>query len=213
MPRKTRRLARRKTPRLLPFDFAALNEVMSKNSVKCNHWRANVEPDCSNMGAFFDGHERVFAKYKSIFLDRYTGYMALTINELIKKVPYMPSRQCKQIVIGAGEDIILYIAINNKCHVLGLPMPFTLFMPPQWDAETNLLFTQCAVAHRLNNCAGKFFIRILLPKNLDRLLDASGSARISLLEICTISKYVRDMNLRCFIYKTPATFDYDIVFI
>jgi len=213
MPRKTRRLARQRTARLLSFDFAALNEIMSKNSVKCNHWRQNIEPDCNNMGAFFDGQERVFAKYKSIFLDTYTGYMALTPVELMAKVPFMPHRQCKQIVIGAGEDIILYIAINNKCHVLGLPAPFTLFMPPQWDAETNLLFTQCAVSHQLNNCADKFFIRILLPKNSERLLDASGGARISLLEICTISKYAQDMNLPSFVYKTPATFAYDIVFI
>jgi hypothetical protein len=212
MPRKTRRLARRR-PRLLPFDFAALNEIMSKNSVKCNHWRQNIEPDCSSTEAFFDGRERVFAKYKSIFFDAYSAYMALDIVELMAKVPYMPHRQCKQIVIGAGEDIILYIAINNKCHVLGLPLPFTLFMPPQWDAETNLLFTQCAVSHQLNKCADRFFIRILLPKNVDRLIDSAGGARISLLEICTISKYVQDMKLPSFVYKTPAAFNYDIVFI
>jgi hypothetical protein len=210
MPRKTRRA---KKPRVVPFDFSTLKEVMSKNSVKCNYWSRNAEPDCSATGLFFDGHERVFAKYKSIFLEKYTEYMDTDIIQLMNKVPFPPNKKCKQVVIGAGEDIILYIAINNKCRMLRYPEPFTLFMPPQWDADTNLLFTQCAVSHQLNNCATDYFIRILLPKNTSRLLDKTGAARISLLEICTIFKYVQDMQLQAYIYNTPEHFDYDIVFI
>jgi hypothetical protein len=96
---------------------------------------------------------------------------------------------------------------------LGKQLPFSLFTPPEWDEAGNLLFTQCAVSHQINNCPYEFFLRILLPKNTKRLLDSSGKARVSLLEICTISKYVEDWGLESFILKTPECLDYDIVFV
>ena len=210
MPRNTRRA--KKYPLSL-FNLDILNEIMAQNSVRCSEWQTNTEPNCSGTGAFYNGYERVFGKYKGIFDAKYTEFMKMNVKELTKRVPMMPNRRCKQIVIGAGEDIVLYIAINNKFMELGKPQPFTLFMPPTWDEAGNLLFTQCAVAHQLNTCANDFFIRILLPKDFGRLLDKSKKARISLLEICTISKYAHDWHLPAYIYKTPVEFTYDIVFI
>ena len=214
MPRKTRRRqGRNNRPPLKPFNFAALAGVMARDPAGCGLWQTDVEPDCSNESAFYDGHERVFGKYRGIFDALFRTYESLGLSELTRKVPHMPHKQCKQIVIGAGEDIVLYIAINKRFTDAGLPVPFTLFMPPSWDVAGNLLFTQCAIRHRLNTCVGGFFMRILLPKSLDRLVDSSGKARISLLEICTIAKYVHDMGLQAYIFKTPAHFDYNIVFI
>ena len=135
----------------------------------------------------------------------------MSVPEIKKMVPRFS--KCKQIVIGTGEDIVLYIAINNKYMAMNKPMPFVLFVPTVWDEDTNLLFTQCAISHQLNNCAYTHFIRILLPKDRARLLDKTGSARITLREIATISKYVHDWNLSARILKTDDSFDYDIVFI
>ena len=212
MPHKTRR-QRRNRPPLRVFNFDVLAPIMARDPVGCGLWQTDVEPDCSNESAFYDGHERVFDKYRSIFDTLFRTYESLDLSELIRKVPLMPHRQCKQIVIGAGEDIVLYIAINKRFTDAGLPVPFTLFMPPTWDVAGNLLFTQCAIRHELNTCVGGFFIRILLPKSLDRLVDGSGKARISLLEICTIAKHVHDMDLKAYIHRTPVHFDYNIVFI
>ena len=213
MPRKTRRQRNRGRVPLRVFNFDVLAPIMARDPAGCGLWQADVEPDCSNESAFYDGHERVFGKYKGIFDTLFRRYESMDLSELVGKVPHMPHRQCKQIVIGAGEDIVLYIAINKRFTDAGLPVPFTLFMPPTWDLAGNLLFTQCAIQHQLNTCVGGFFIRILLPKSHDRLVDSSGKARISLLEICTIAKYVHDMDLPAYIFKTPAHFDYDIVFI
>jgi hypothetical protein len=44
-------------------------------------------------------------------------------------------------------------------------------------------------------------------------LNADGEPRISFLEMMTVSKYMDDMHLPAFLLKTPARFDYDIVFI
>lgn len=137
----------------------------------------------------------------------------MSIPDIKKMVPRFPSSKCKQIVIGTGEDIVLYVAINNKYMAMKKTMPFVLFIPTVWDEDTNIIFTQCAISHQLNNCAGSYFIRILLPKERARLFDGVGTARITLREITAISKYVHDWNLSPRILKTGASFDYDIVFI
>lgn len=198
---------------LKPFDFKSLDYFMKKNSTRCGQWQNEKEPDCTHTGAFFDGYERVYTKYSGMFKDRYKEYMDMDIESLKKVVPHMPKKNCKQIVIGTGEDIVIYLALNNHYMKAGQPLPFTLFTPPEWDEAGNLLFTQCAVSHQINNCPYEFFLRILLPKNPKRLLDSAGKARVSLLEICAISKYVSDWGLESFILKTPTKFDYDIVFV
>jgi hypothetical protein len=213
MPGKTRKVKKGNKLALVPFNLDTLNEIMSQNSVRCSEWQKNSEPNCSDNGTFYNGYERVFKKYKGIFDAKYKEIMETDVKEVVKKVPNIPNKKCKQIVLGAGEDIVLYIAINNKFMELGKPAPFTLFMPPTWDESGNLLFTQCAIDHQLNNCADDFFIRILLPKDMGRLLDKSKKARVCLLEICTVVKYARDWKLKAFIYKTPADCHYDIVFI
>ncbi len=209
MPRKTRKAK----VTLKPFDFKSLDDFMKKDAVRCGIWQHEKEPDCTHTGAFFDGYERVYTKYRGIFKDRYEGYMQMDTDSLRKLIPYMPKKNCKQIVIGTGEDIVIYLALNNRYMNMGRPTPFTLFTPPVWDEAGNLLFTQCAGLNRLNNCPYEFFLRILLPKNPSRLLDSSGKARVSLLEICTISKYVEDWGRKSFILKTPENLDYDIIFI
>lgn len=210
MPRKTRRRVKHS---LKPFDFGEFDALMSKDVDSCNKWQTESEPECSDKKIFLDGHARVYKKYGSIFPDIYSNYMNMNIDALTRLIPKMPKKNCKQVVIGTGEDIVIYIAVNNHFKKMGSPLPFLLFMPPEWDEATNLIFTQCAVLRRLNNCPYEYFLRILLPKNRARLFDASGKARISLLEICTISKYVKDMELEAFILKTPAKMDHDIVFV
>ena len=196
-----------------PFDFTSLDDFMRKNSTRCGQWQHEKEPDCTHTDAFFDGYERVFKKYSGLFPERYKRYMTMNITELKKLIPRMPKKNCKQIVIGTGEDIVIYLALNNHYMNLGKQLPFRLFTPPEWDEAGNLLFTQCAVSHQINNCPYEFFLRILLPKNPKRLLDSAEKARVSLLEICAISKYVSDWGLESFILKTPECLDYDIVFV
>lgn len=191
------------------FDFSTLDELISTNATAV--WR-QPHVDCSKED-FFGGHKRVFEKYRGLFLAKYDAYFNMSLVDIKKLVPRFPSNKCKQIVIGAGEDIVLYIAINNKFMAMKKPMPFTLFMPTVWNEKSNLLFTQCAVSHQLNNCANAPFIRILLPKDRSRLLDKTSAPRVSLLEIATIYKYLQEWNLDARILRTDASFDYDIVFI
>ena len=208
MPRKTRKSGKK----LSPFNFNVLKEIMSFKKEKCNNWQDDYGQDCSDAD-FFLGKERVFNKYRSLFPDKYKEYIESSYSRLKQSVPMFPSKNCNQIVFGTGEDIVLYIAINNKYLDAGYEAPFTLFMPKVWNTETNLLFTQCAIKHKINTCDNSFFIRILLPKKYNRLLDKDGNARVTLLEICTIYKVVKELGLTSFIYKTAAEFDYDIIFI
>jgi hypothetical protein len=211
MGRKTRKVKAKSS--LKPFDFAIIDNLMSKNSAKCGEWQIDADPNCGPENAFFNGSPRVYNKYSGLFPDTYKRYIEMDVESLKNMIPRMPKKKCKQIVIGTGEDIILYVATNNKFKNMGLQKPFTLFTPPEWGVAENLLFTQCAVSHQINNCPYNFFLRILLPKDASRLFDSSGKARISMLEICTISKYVKDWGLESFILKTSAKFDYDIIFI
>ena len=211
--RMSRVLAMPKTrkARLERFDFSTLDALIGSNeSIKWQ--RSHATDDCSSYD-FFGGYKRVFAKYRALFPARYDAYLNMSIPDIKKMVPRFPSSKCKQIVIGTGEDIVLYVAINNKYMAMKKSMPFVLFIPTVWDEDTNIIFTQCAISHQLNNCAGSHFIRILLPKERARLLDGAGTARITLREITAISKYVHDWNLSPRILKMAAAFDYDIVFI
>lgn len=198
--------------RLERFDFSTLDTLLESNeSIK---WQKSPDSlvDCSSYD-FFGGYKRVFAKYRALFPARYEAYLNMSIPDIKKMVPRFPSSKCKQIVFGTGEDIVLYVAINNKYMAMKKTMPFVLFIPTVWDEDTNIIFTHCAISHQLNNCADSYFIRILLPKERARLLDGAGTARITLREITAISKYVHDWNLMPRILKMAAAFDYDIVFI
>ena len=221
MPRNTRKVKPTpkfpKSPKLVSFNFHshALNAIVEQCGDKLLPWQTDDVPDCRNALQFFDGPARVFEKYMSLFPDKYEKYMAMSFSKLRALVPRFPSSTCKQLVIGAGEDIVLYIAINDKYVAASKPPPFTLYMPGTWTHDNNRLFMQCGVRHLLNACtANQHYLRILLPKDLSRLLNADGEPRVSFLEMMTISKYVDEMHLRAFLLKTPARqFDYDIVFI
>jgi hypothetical protein len=139
--------------------------------------------------------------------------MKMDLIELQNMIPNFPVSNCKQIVIGVGEYIILYIVINIRYINDNKEVPFSLFMPEEWNEEINLLFTQCAIKGYVNNCNDDFFIRILLPKNLKILLNKDNEPRITLLEICTISKFVKDKNIQTFIYNTSTDFEYNLIFI
>jgi len=204
MPRKTRK----GNKKIQVFDFSSLNEIVKAG--RCKEWQEL--PECLG-GDFFSGKDRVFAKYRTIFPDKYKEYIEMGFGHLKRLVHMFPRQQCEQIVFGTGEDIILYIAINNKYVSSGLKAPFTLYMPAVWSAEANLIFTQCAIMHRVNTCLDSFFIRILLPKNYNRLLDKDGNPRITLLELYTIYKFVKENGLKSYIYRTSVDYDYDIVFI
>jgi hypothetical protein len=120
MPRNTRKVKPTpkfpKFPKLVSFNFHshALNAIVEQCGDKLLPWQTDDVPDCRNALQFFDGPARVFEKYMSLFPDKYEKYMAMSFSKLRALVPRFPSSTCKQLVIGAGEDIVLYIAINDK---------------------------------------------------------------------------------------------------
>ena len=109
MPRNTRKVK----SKLVPFNFSVLNAIVEQCGDELLPWQTDDVPDCRNALQFFDGPARVFAKYRSLFPDKYEKYMTMNFGELKALVPRFPSSKCKQLVIGAGEDIVLYIAINK----------------------------------------------------------------------------------------------------
>jgi hypothetical protein len=125
-----------------------------------------------------DAHENAYDKTQTApILDDYLKQMEL-------EIPLIPQPPCQQIVLGTMEDLVVYV-MYVRCQVaLGKIPSFSILATNDWTPEINQEFVSCALPNTDKSC--EFNIRMLLPKQKDRILTKDGQPRITKFEVCIL---------------------------
>lgn len=125
----------------------------------------------------------------------------------IKEIPKYP---CQQLVIGTMEDIKYYFRYNDITKLKN--KPFLMSSAADWTEDLNNILISCGIDVNLNNryCTIDYPIRVLVPKNLNRLLNNS-IPRTTLLEFSIIFHKSIIKNFEINIIDTDSNIDHVIM--
>lgn len=131
----------------------------------------------------------------SVISSKFPNVVSMHMNDLDKYVNPAPSFPCQQFVLGTIEDMSYYFVFNELQQTKY--KPFLLSSATDWTEDLNNILVSCGMNVDLNNRFCNTFpqVRILVPKDLSRLINGSGEPRITVLEFSivfnpdTISKF------------------------
>jgi hypothetical protein len=201
---------------LLNFNLTEyLNDFFLQNQIgSCPIWDLPTNMECKQIhGKFLTGYDQSLEMYRNLHSDELLKYMSMSIKEQELNIQKMPKFNCSQVVLGTMEDLTQYIAYNNTKLENNEKVPFSILQTANWNEKTNIAFVYCAYYGQLGNSDCKYPIRILLPKNMNRLINKEGNARVTLKELCFVDNLVNKTDQIIKILKTDDSYDYDILFV
>jgi hypothetical protein len=201
---------------LLDFNLTEyLNELFLQNKIgSCPVWDLPTNMECKQIhGKFLTGYDQSLEMYRNLHRGELLKYMSMTIKEQELNIPKMPKYNCSQVVLGTMEDLTKYIAYNNTKLENNEKIPFSILQTADWDEKTNIAYIYCAFYGQLGNSDCKYPIRILLPKDMNRLINKQGDARVTLKELCFVDKLVNKTDQIIKILTTDDSYDYNILFV
>lgn len=213
---KTKRRKQKGGNDLLDFNLKGyLNDLFLETKItSCPEWDLPTYMECTQIhGKSLTGYDQSLKMYRDLHHGELSKYMSMTIEEQEINIPIIPTSNCSQVVLGTMEDLTKYIVYNNTNLQKNEKIPFSILQTADWDEKTNIAYIYCAYYGHLRNSDCKYPIRILLPKDMTRLINTEGAARVTLKELCFICKLVKTDQKIIKILTMDDRYDYNILFV
>lgn len=144
----------------------------------------------------------------SLIKKRYPNIFRMTKTELSQFVRAPPHANCKQFVIGTFEHQSYYFMYNQRCN----SRPFILSSAKDWTEDLNRIIISCGMQFSLNH-QSKCPVRVLIPKDLNKLLTNKHEPRITLLELCIVLEDIHSYKVKILKDSKTVHLDHYIVLI
>jgi hypothetical protein len=158
---------------LIPWPNFFINYSKSIEKIKPNLcWKSNntIEQKNCVLNQFINGQNVTLT------------YISEHYPKTNEQIPMIPPYNCKQVVLGPFELIVPYFYYN-----IDIEDNFILLAAKDWSETLNEKFVNCIFNLLFNGMTScKFPIRLLLPKDVTKLLKVDGTPRVTLYELCII---------------------------